>query len=78
MGNVLVDVLGCRAARMAIASGDSPLAFALEMSDSAPESLILMPAASSMSDFSLSRREMIFLLCVSNDPGDPARTHQSS
>ena len=62
IASVLVELLGSFAARTAISSGLSSLAFAFEISDSTAVSFNDMLAASSTSAFALRSPDMIFLL----------------
>jgi len=60
--NVLVEELGSVAARIAIPSGVSSLALALEISDKTAVSLSWIWAVSRTSDLALMRADIIFLL----------------
>ena len=59
---MLVDELGSFAARIAIPSGLSPLALALDISDNTAESLRDMRAADNISALALIKPDMSFLL----------------
>ena len=61
---VLVEALGSRIALSSISSGVSPLALAFDISDSTARSLSVIPEAWMISDFALSKVDMVFLLAI--------------
>jgi len=61
---VLVEALGSRIALSSISSGVSPLALAFDISDSTARSLSDIPEAWMISDFALSKVDMVFLLAI--------------